>query len=439
MVQALRLALIAAVLGSSLSCANRVGGRGDIDAVAQAYVKLVLEVGLYDPEYVDAYFGPASWKPSEQAKEEPFPAERLGGRVSQLIEQLGKVEASGFTDLEKLRLTFLERQLIAVRAKIDLLAGRKMSFDEESKALYDVVAPAYDEARFAGIRKELEQAVPGEGDIVSRLAGYDARFTVPEGKLKEVLETVTAEYRRRTVARMTLPTGERFELRFVTEKPWTAAATYKGGGFSLIEVNSEAPFSVARAVDLAGHEIYPGHHVHLSLLDRHLVKGKGWVEFSVLPLHSPLAMVSEGLAEYGWDLALPDKERAEYMRTVLFPLAGLDPSQAEQYQRIMDLQARLEDAKVEAARQYLDGHLNRDEARLWLVRTCLMTPSTAESLMVFIDHYHTYVVSYTLGPQIVAKYIQQHGGTDPDPSRRWRLFFTLASTPRTPSGLSEAK
>ena len=224
----------------------------------------------------------------------------------------------------------MERQLIAVKAKIDLLAGRKMSFDEESKALYDVVAPAYDEARSRSIRKELEEAVPGKEDMVARLANYQARFTVPEGKLKEVLTTVTAEYRRRTVEHMSLPVGERFELRFVTGKPWTAAATYKGRGFSLIEVNAEAPFGMANVVELAGHEIYPGHHVHLSLLDRRLAKDRGWVEFSVLPLHSPLALVSEGLAEYGRELVMPRAQRAEYERTVLFPLAGLDSSQVEQ-------------------------------------------------------------------------------------------------------------
>jgi hypothetical protein len=38
----LRLVLIAAALGLSLSCASRIGGRGDMDAVAEAYVKLVL-------------------------------------------------------------------------------------------------------------------------------------------------------------------------------------------------------------------------------------------------------------------------------------------------------------------------------------------------------------------------------------------------------------
>jgi hypothetical protein len=97
MARILRLVVIAAVLASAPSCASRISGRSDLDAVARSYVKLVLEVGLYDPNYVDAYFGPAGWKPSPKAKEEPFPAQRLGERASQLMAQLGKVEAGGFT------------------------------------------------------------------------------------------------------------------------------------------------------------------------------------------------------------------------------------------------------------------------------------------------------------------------------------------------------
>jgi hypothetical protein len=414
-----------------------MGGRSDLDGVAEAYVKLVLEVGLYDPNYVDAYFGPAGWKPSAKAKEEPFPAQRLGERASQLMAQLGKVEAGGFTELEKLRQAFLEKQLVAVKAKIDLLGGRKMSFDEESKALYDVVAPACDEARLRSLREELEKELRGTEDMISRLATYQAGFAVPPDKLKEALTTVTAQFRRQTAEHMPLPKEERFELRFVTDKPWTAAATYKGGGFSLIEVNAESPFSVATVVDLIGHEIYPGHHVHLSLLDRHLVKDRGWVEFSVLPLYSPLALISEGLAEYGREFALPRAQRMEFERTTLFPLAGLDPARVAQYHRVMDLTGKLGEAKVEAARRYADGRMSRDEARLWLVRNCLMTPGTADNMLSFVDRYRTYAVTYTVGPRLVADYIEKHAGTDPDPSRRWQAFFTLSSTPRTPSGLIE--
>jgi hypothetical protein len=415
-----------------------VGRAADVNDVAESYVRLVLEVGLYDADYVDAYFGPAEWKPAETDQQDPFPAERLGARAAGLIEQL-KAAGRPRNDLERLRHAYLERQLAAVKAEIDLLAGKKMRFDEESKALYDVVAPAHDEAYFQGILKKLEAALPGDEDLYTRFNSYRIRFTIPRDKLEDILKTAIAEYRRRTAERLPLPTAEGWEMEFVFGKPWGAAVTYQGGGRSLVEVNAGMPFCVAEVLNVAGHEIYPGHHTHLALLDQHLVKGRGWVEYSILPLHSPLALVSEGIAGYGGaSLVMPHDQRVEFERTVLFPQAGLDPEQAETYCRIMELKDELDGALVEAARRYLDGRMDRAQTRSWLADYCLVTPGAAENLISFIEQYRSYVVNYTVGRELVARYVGKHSGSDPSLARRWRVFHTLLSTPQTPSGLAGA-
>ena len=36
-----------------------------MNEVAEQYVKLVLEIGLYKPDYVDAYYGPDEWLPEK--------------------------------------------------------------------------------------------------------------------------------------------------------------------------------------------------------------------------------------------------------------------------------------------------------------------------------------------------------------------------------------
>jgi hypothetical protein len=416
-----------------------VGRAADVNDVAGAYVKLVLEVGLYDADYVDAYFGPPEWKPAETDKQDPFPAERLGAKATGLMEQLRAVAGKPGSDLEKLRHVYLERQLAAVKAQIDLLGGRKMRFDEESKALYDVVAPACDEAYFRGILKKLEEALPGSGDLYTRFNSYRIRFTIPRDKLEDILRTAIAEYRRRTAERLTLPAGEGWEMEFVFGKPWGAAVTYQGGGRSLVEVNSGVPLCAAEVLNLAGHEIYPGHHTHLGLLDQHLVKGKGWVEYSILPLHSPLALVSEGIAGYGGaNLVMPHEQRVEFARTVLFPQAGLDPEQAETYCRVMEWKDELDGALVEAARRYLDSRMDRTQTRTWLARYCLVTPGAAENLINFIEQYRSYVVNYTVGRQLVADYVEKHSGPDRSSAHRWQAFRTLLTTPQTPSGLAGA-
>ena len=58
-----------------------------------------------------------------------------------------------------------------------------------------------------------------------------------------------------------LPENERFTLEFVTGKSWGGYNYYKGNAHSLIQVNTDLPIRISRAVDLGCHEGYPGHHV----------------------------------------------------------------------------------------------------------------------------------------------------------------------------------
>jgi hypothetical protein len=97
----------------------------------------------------------------------------------------------------------------------------------------------------------------------------------------------------------------------------------------------------------------------------------------------------------------------------------------------------LDAATIEAARRYLDGKMSRGDASAWLGRYCLVTPTGAESLLSFIDQYRSYVVTYTLGRDLVKGYITRHGGTEQNPARRWELFETLLTTPQTPAGLMQ--
>ena len=83
---------------------------------------------------------------------------------------------------------------------------------------------------------------------------------------------------------MALPTGETFTVEYVNDKSWSGYNWYQGGFRSLIQVNTDLPIFIDRAIDLACHEGYPGHHVYNALLEKTLVRDRGWVEFSVYAL-----------------------------------------------------------------------------------------------------------------------------------------------------------
>ena len=57
-----------------------------MDDLSENYVKLVLKIGQYDNDFVDAYYGPVEWK-SDSAKADKLPLEDFMQRVSQLQEE----------------------------------------------------------------------------------------------------------------------------------------------------------------------------------------------------------------------------------------------------------------------------------------------------------------------------------------------------------------
>jgi hypothetical protein len=445
-----------------------------MNSIAESYVKLVLAVGQHDANYVDAFYGPAEWKPAADAAgkrplaelkaeaqslltalaalaspaassvPQPSPtagAEPADARHAATAAAAARGAAGGRDDAESdsemllLRRRFLERQLSALAAHVEALSGTRRSFDEESRALYDAVAPVYDAAHFQAILDRIDRIVPGQGPLASRIEAYRRRFVIPPDRVDGVFSAAIAECRRRTAAHIALPPGESFEVAYVKDKPWSGYNWYQGAFRSLIQVNTDLPIYIDRALDLAGHEGYPGHHVYNALLEQHLVRERGWIELTVYPLFSPQSLIAEGTANFGVEVVFPGPDRVAFERQALYPKAGLDPAGAANYDQLQERLRELSYAGNEAARGYLDGKLTRDAAHAWLVRYALMSPERAAQRLRFIDTYRSYVINYNYGQDLVRRYIEARGGTADHPEKRWREFARLISSPRLPSDL----
>jgi hypothetical protein len=403
-----------------------------MDRAAESYVKLVLAVGQHDPDYVDAFYGPPEWRTEAETAKRPLAG--LRAEAERLVADVQAMPASG-DEMERLRHQYLTRQLQSMVARLDMLSGKKLSFDEESQALYDSTAPTYGADHFQGILDQLERLVPGEGPLPERIDRFREGFVIPRDKLDAVFQAAISECKRRTLEHFELPPGESFELEYVTGKSWSGYNWYKGGFHSLIQVNTDLPIYIERAVDLACHEGYPGHHVYNVLLEKHLVRDRGWPEFSVYALFSPQSLIAEGTANYGIEVAFPGDERVRFEREKLFPLAGIDPSTAERYYEIQGLTQQLAYAGNEAARGYLNGTMRKQQAIDWQVRYNLSAPARAEQRIKFYDQYRSYVINYNFGQDLVRQYIERHGGTEDNPAKRWDEFEKLLASPRLPSGL----
>jgi len=287
------LSLLLSLSRADVNSASSPGRATSVSGIAEGYVKLVLAIGNHDPDYVDAYYGPQEWKKSENK-----PLGTIGREATQLREQLGEI-SEPTDELDRLRRRYLTKQLSALEARVRILNGEHLKFDEESQALYDAVAPTFPEAHFQEILASLEPKLPGEGPLLQRYEDWRRAFVIPKDKLDAVFQLAIKACRERTLAHIKLPPDENFSVEYVTNKPWGGYNWYKGNYRSVIQVNTDLPVYIDRAIDLAAHEGYPGHHVYNALLEKNLVRDREWVEFSVYALFSPQSLIAEGTANFG--------------------------------------------------------------------------------------------------------------------------------------------
>ena len=404
--------------------------------VAEQYVKLVLAVGQHDGDYVDAFYGPPEWRKDAEAGKKPLATiDAQAAAAESALAAIVVKPDSGDAEMWALRRQYLTRQLAAVRSRVAMLQGKTLTFDEESKALYDAVAPVKTEAEFEAVLTQLAARLPGDGTLIDRYDRFKQAFVIPTNRVGRVFQEAIRACRDRMPQSLNLPVSERFTVEYVTGKSWSGYNWYQGDFKSLIQVNTDLPIYIDRAVDLACHEGYPGHHVYNVLLEKHLVKDRGWIEYTVYPLFSPQSLIAEGTANYGIEVAFSPADRRLFERDVLFPLAGLDPKRVGEYYDVLALVDRLSYAGNEAARQYIDGTIDRAGAVAWLEKYAMYTRPRAEQRVKFIEQYRSYVINYNLGKDLVRGYVEGKMARDRTPIRRWKEFAALLSSPRLPSGL----
>jgi hypothetical protein len=401
-----------------------------LDPIAQEYLKLTLAMGEAEAGYVDAYYGPPEL--AAAAKASPATYGELGSRISKLTARLRLVDDTQLDAASKGRKAFLLAQLTAAATRHAMLTGKQLSFREESLGLFGATPELKPLSAYDSILAEIAAVVPGEGELASRVDTFQDRYTIPKDKLKIVFDAAIKECKRRTQKHMKLPKGESFTMEFVTGKSWSGYNYYKGSYTSLIQINTDLPIRVSRAVDLGCHEGYPGHHAYNALLEQRLTKARGWQEFSIYPLYSPQSLIAEGTANYGIDLAFPGAERLKFERAVIYPLAGLDPDTAPAYQALQAALTKLRGARFTIAQQYLDGMMTREEAIIATQKYQLVSRKRAEQSISFTAEYRSYVINYGLGQDMAAAYIE---AGNPSAAEKWTRMEKILSEPTLPGDL----
>ena len=421
-----------------VSCAESSENKEDaaLKLLSREYVRLGLFIGQYDTDFVDAYYGPDSLKPTY--KPEVFPKDSLQNVIASMQNQLSEI-LPRVTEDNLQRTKWMEVQLIAFSRRIKIFTGEPGTFDEESKDLFGVVAPAYPVSHYQQLIDSLDILLPGEGGVQERFQILANRFIIPKDKLDTVFKTSIAEARKRTLAHYKLSTDEKFTLEYVTNKSWSGYNWYKGNYTSNIQINTDIQIFIERAIDVGSHESYPGHHVYNMLLEQNLYRNKHWDEISLYPLFSPQSFIAEGSANYGIELAFPGADKIRFSKEVILPLAGLDTAGAALYFKALTIRGKLNYARNEAGRGLVNGTMTEAEALDWLKKYCLFNEETALKSIAFIKKYRSYVINYNYGQDVVRKYIEKDLKPQGDPSKAskayWEKFSYLLSNPVTTDDL----
>jgi hypothetical protein len=395
--------------------------------LAEEFVHLGLLAQNHDTlQY--AYFGSEELR--KAARDNPIAIPEIIVKLASLQNQISALPGAK-KDMDKDRRAMLLARITAMITRLDILQGKfPASFDEETRLMFGVEVPHYSEDHFRTIAAALDKLIPGEGALPLRVERFRNQFIIPADRVEAVISETVRECQRRTKARLKLPENEAISLNITEEGYYVGFAEVKGNSRTVIHINRAVPIHVERVIQLGCHEGYPGHHVHGALIESELVIKRGWVEFSFIPLHGPIATIAEGAANYGVDLAFSRDERIEYESSVILPMAGLENDNLELYYRYFDLLDQLNFARNEVARRYLYEGMPKENAIVWLMEFGLETRGTASQRLDFIEAMRTYVINYNYGKTLVREYVEAKSELDKD--TRWGVFEEVLTSPIQP-------
>ena len=401
-----------------------------LDPIAEQYVHLALALGEHDSDYVDAYFGPAEWR--ELAQQQALPLADITTAADELIEVLQAMDPGAAEPLVGLRHNFLLTHLQSLATVSRVRDGLVLSFDEESKSIYGFVAPSFAQQHYERALQQLNEVLPGDGPTHERFRAFRQQFRIPDDKVKAVARAGIDACREVTRQHMALPEGEDFDLEFVSGEPWGAYNWFLGGGQGLIQVNLDRPRYLGASIQLGCHEGYPGHHTLSVLLEDRYLRGRGWIEFAVLPLFSPQAVIFEGSGDLASFVAFPGDSRNAFLRDVIMPIAGISSADLDTAQVVRELRHDMRYAVIDAARKYLDGQWSKEHTTEWLTTYALVAPEDLDSWFAFTERYRAYRINYVLGEDLVLSFVRKEN-PDGDEQGDWQALTKLLSLPPAPA------
>ncbi len=357
---------------------------------AEHYILLGLRLGRHVDGLVDAYYGPDELK--EEVAAEP-------------LAEPGALVADADALLRGLEDGWLRDQAQGLRTYAGVLAGEELSYSDEVEGCYGLRPRRVGTDVYEAVHERLEDLLPGSGDLAKRYELWRKPKIVPAEKVVPALRNVVEVLHARVADLVELPEGEGIVVEEVRDEPWWAFNYYLGGLRSRVLVNLDVPDICDDLVELAAHEVYPGHHTEHSLKEQLFIRERGEVEESIQLVPTPAALLQEGVAETGPTIVLDDDVLAHIAE--LLRRHGLEYD-FEAERRMREVRRPLRRLGLDAALMIHEDGASIDEARAYVERWGLVTPEQAAQSVRFVTDptWRAYVINYSAGGELCRAWVE---------------------------------
>jgi hypothetical protein len=369
------------------------------------YLLLALRLDRHIPGIVDAYYGPPDMKARAEAEGPESSIAHLAHETARLLAELSGLPIS------RARKDYLSGQLRAITLLVRKAGGEAIPFGEEVLGCFQVLPGRTPETTFREAARVLDAVLPGRGAVRDRMIAWSAGLELAEDRVQPAIRLLERDLRHRTRALLPLPAGESVEFCTVINRPWGGYNWYLGGCRSRVEINTDLPVKAHGLPALIAHEAYPGHHTEHAIKDALLWQAESYPEFTVLLANTPDCLVSEGLANLGLDLLVPEAERADWLAEEYLPLVGFGKAVATEMVAVSGASRDLRAVAGNAAFMLHEDGCPVDEARQYVCEYALKTSEEAAKLVSFLSDplWRTYIFTYYYGEDLLRAWLDRVG------------------------------
>ena len=385
------------------------------------YCKLSLRIDKHLPGYVDAYFGPKRLQ-AEVDKERRKP-------ISDLIEDAEKLRRQVPTG-DKVRETFLRKQLESILTTLRRLNGEEIPYREEVLRLFDIRITKLSEADLQKSRERLSD-IFGTSDPRRKLKEWRKERYAQRKLIKPALKALTGELANRSRKLLGTKKLGTCVFKLVKNKPWSGYNWYLGKLRSRVEINVDEPIEITNLPKLVAHEAYPGHHTEHALKEETLYRGKRYLESSIFLINAPEATISEGIAENALEFVFDHEEDA--LRWIYGRVASR--FDASRDASIVKALGELREGRVNAAIMLHAENMGERDVLAYLTDVLLEDYGLAKRTLKFLNNplFRSYIFCYSAGRKMIAAVLEHK-----TPNDRQRAIHKLYTAQLCPSNLEAA-